>query len=323
MPLFDILKKIESSKGFKPFTNSDERLNLVAKINAAAKELYTSTDLDNSLMEDLLDMDVSASNITLPPSVGWIRGVRYCDARIRVEVNNIYPRYHHGGFHREVWPLRFRELPKKCLFQDIENQSKLTFTIPEVNDAAFTLIVVGKNDNAQQIKEEVMFSKTDLSQTTTNIFNEVITLFKADRTKNDISILDADDQQLGLWPNWQNDLKHIAFQISDGTNYPYGIYPIEVCYKPHYIPLVEDWDTFQCGSQYDEHIYWKFRENYAFDKEADATEVAKIAGAKEAKLQKDIDEQASLGQTLRINFAPLPVYQVFSGLRLRKYLKRY
>jgi len=320
MALLDILKKIESSKGFK-ITNVSERANLVKKINTAALELYTKTDLDGSLMEQLFVIDVQSANIVLPPEAGWIRGCRYADARIRVDQSDIRPRYHHGGFHREVWPLKFRELPRRATFLDITNQSVIKLTLPIANGDSFKLVLIGKNSNSQYVKEELDFGAGDTEKETMSEFDEISSIIKDKRTTYDITVADVNDAVLAIFPNYSKELIHLALQISDATEYPYGIFPIEVLFKRHYISMEDDYDTFLCGSQYEDAIYWKFRELYALDKENDY-QGAKEMRDKASNLKADIDDQVSMGQTLKINFAANPVFKIFSGLRLRKYVNR-
>lgn len=315
MPLYNILADLASA-GFS-IRNDAERAVLVKKINDAIEELYVPTDLDQSLGEVVLSLDTSSDQVCLPPYCGQVRGCRYTESGSNVELNNIIPRYHAGIFNKEAWALRFRELPRRPLFRNITNESILKLSIPAVDTIRdFSVIVNGSNSNSSIVQEIVTFTKDVTTlKLTTNIFREVrsiVTSFSTAR-KYDLSIKDANDVLLGVLPNNHTKLEHIVFQVSESLQGGSNLNSIEVCFKWTLVPLTSDYDEFICGSKYDKAIYWKVRENYSGDTQKDI-QAALAAKQKGKDIINGVGLDSTDGKTLKLNFAPNPVYSILRSL---------
>jgi hypothetical protein len=320
MPLSNIIDIISRQFGFS-VTDAEEKATLIDGINTAARKIYLGNDgvgddLDGSLVENVFNINQSSNQVCLTPDAGWIRGVRYFDSRLRVEINDMYPRYHHGGFSREAWPMKFRELNKSPLARDIENQSTLTFTIPAVDGDIVTITIIGSTTNSSFVREVVTIPVGLKSVETVANWTTVKSIAKTGRSLYDISITDAGSNVMAVWPNYMKQLEHVVFQLSDDEYNPPVLdrASVEVCYKQSFVPMEEDSDEFQCGQQYDETIAWKFIELYQLLKK-DNAQAALAAKGLVAESLGEIGQNADENRVKKLNFRKPGVYRAFDRLR--------
>lgn len=130
-----ILKQVSKEIGTN-LLNATHRLLLVDDVNRAAKELYESSDLLDSLNEEVFDIYTENENqASLPWYVEFIRGLRNFDGRYAVDLEDPKNRYFQG-INTEIWNQRLRKLPRRsAVAREVENQSRITFRIAEAESS--------------------------------------------------------------------------------------------------------------------------------------------------------------------------------------------
>lgn len=259
MSLKNILADVVADVGGST-SNDSEKAIIVKRINDAAEEIYNCEDLSGSLREQVFDLNTDTQQISLPNYVGEIRGMRYYDARLKITLNDMMPRYHYG-LGNEVWPLKYRVLTKSPLATFITNQSVLKVTSPLASLENFTVTIVGSTPNSSVVRETLNFSVGDLTKTTVANFETVVSITKSSPTTYDLIVSDVEDTELARIPNAALNSEYIIVQVLDfeSTNPN----TIEVLYKHRLFPFVNEYDEFPAGSAYDKAIYWKYLEHEA------------------------------------------------------------
>ncbi len=306
MPLLDIINSVAADLGAKPASNTDQRSLIIKRINEAAIEMYDKTDLVNSLLEQVFDLDVESAQVSLPFYVGDVRGFRHYDARLRISINTHAPRYHYGQAH-EVWPLKYRRLNKSPLERNISNESVLKFTIPVVEASDIVLKIVGQTSNSAQAEETVTIVAGTLEAFSVgNFIMPLISLRKEDYNTYNISVFDVEDNLLAVIPNSELFSEYNIFQVLDHDTTT-NTAVIECLYKRRFTPLRNDYDTFLEG-KYDKAIYWKYFEHEMARQQK--YDQAVLAAGKCDAIIGEIMENTTVGMELETNFAPCPYYDM-------------
>ena len=282
MALNDILNDIVAETGFKVRTSASEREVVVTRVNAAAKELYDSTDLPGSLDEQVFDLNAGAAQVSLPEYVGQTRGGRYYDSRMKVAIDDMGNRYHAGMNFQDVWYLNFRKLSKSPLSREIINESVLKFSTPieELEDTR--IAIIGPTINSSRAAEEiVLLANTKEVSCISNFRSPIESILKNRKTLYDITVKDIEDNILAVIPNSQYRSTYNIYQILDT---PFPTLPstwsaLEVKFKKRYVPMKEDIDQFVCGDDFDKAIFWKFMEHRSRNVEAASAFQAKTIQA--------------------------------------------
>jgi hypothetical protein len=301
-----ILRKCATQVGIN-LSNTREKAILLEDVNAAAKEIYTSGDLLDSLDEEVFDFyEDNENQIALPSYAEHARGMRNFDGRYAIDLEDPKNRYFQA-LNTEVWNCRFRKKKESALSRDISNQSRLVFNIVEPEETDIVLAIVGRTPNSSQITETVVLVAGDLSVETVFQYVSVNKVSKDRATTYDIFIQDVNEVELGVIPNHLLSTKYTVFQVLDdiSSNDPESSNAaIEVLFKRRFIPMVNDEDEFQCGDRYDDAIFWKYMENRAKDPVQGA-----ILHGKCNKVINGILEDAKLGVRERINVVPGPYFK--------------
>lgn len=299
--LIDILKMVKEETGIKYETSPSEKALAISRINRAALEIHTMFDLQNSLREEVFDINVGSQQISLPNYIGLIRGARYFDSRSKVPIDVRANRFQ-TGIGNETWYLKFREKEDSVLFHEISNQSILTFTLPLVETKDITISIIGKTNNSSAFKEDVVIKAGTLSATSVgNYLDPLISLRKGSTCLYDITITDVEGVVLAIFPNNHVGLTHRILQITDSPAIPLpnSMSALEIQFKKRYITLVDDTDVFVCGSIYDFPIFNKFMEH-----RARTTESALSWSAKCNQLIGQIWEDLKAGKREQMDFIP-------------------
>lgn len=296
-----ILKQVSKEVGTN-LLNATHRLLLVDDVNRAAKELYESSDLFDSLDEEVFDIYTANENqASLPWYVEFIRGLRNFDGRYAVDLEDPKNRYFQG-INTEIWNQRLRNKRRSAVAREVENQSRITFRIVETETTDIVFTIVGPTHNASQVTETVTLSAGSLEVETTKQYTDGIRKISKDRvTDNDVIIEDVNDNELGRIPNHLLETKYTVIQVMDSitstASDPQNA--VEVLFKRPFVPLINDGDEFQCGSRYDDAIVWKILEHRAKD-----LTTALALRAKSTEVVNSILADAKNGTRERINFVP-------------------
>lgn len=302
-----ILRKCAKEVGINTHIAAQKAI-LVEDVNAAAKELYQSTDLLDSLDEEVFDFyEDNENQIALPSYAEHARGMRNFDGRYAIDLEDPKNRYFQA-LNTEIWNCRFRKKKESALSRDISNQSRLVFSVVEPETADISIAIVGKTPNSSQITETVVLPAGELSVESVYQYVSVNKVSKNRVTTYDIFIQDVNETELGSIPNNLLATKYTVFQVLDdiSSNDPESSNAaIEVLFKKRFVPMVNDEDEFQCGERYDDAIYWKYLENRAKD-----LTLANILHGKCNKIVNAIMADAKLGIRERINVVPTAFFQL-------------
>jgi hypothetical protein len=302
-----ILRKCAKEVGIN-LNIAAQRLLLVDDVNAAAKELYQSSDLLDSLDEEVFDFyEDNENQIALPSYAEHVRGMRNFDGRYAIDLEDPKNRYFQA-LNTEIWNCRFRKKKESALSRDISNQSRLVFNIVEPEETDIVISIIGRTPNSSQLAETVVLVAGELFVETTYQYVSVNKISKDRATTFDVFIQDVNETELGVIPNNVLSTKYTVFQVMDdiSSNDPSSTNAaIEVLFKRRFVPMVNDEEEFQCGDRYDDAIVWKYLENRAKDPLQGS-----ILHGKCNKVVNAILDDAKLGVRERINTVPGPFFKL-------------
>lgn len=314
--LLDILTDIEMEVG-----QSDvDRSARIYRINKAAKEIHETNDLLEALDEGLFSINVDSSQIALPAYAEKMRGWRFADSSVSVDIDDIRNRYNSQYFgENEVWSYQYREKGVSTLSREIANQSVLTFSVPvddEPSDIEIT--VTGRTDKSNRLSETVVLAAGELSvQTVANWVGPVESITKNIISKYNITITDVEDNELGEILNSEYQSYYKIYQIGDTEDFtlPDGISGLEVLYKKKFQPFKNDADCFLGTDRYDSAIVWKYLEH-----RSKKVEEAQAFLAKSNQVLTQAQENDTPSVRRKMNFKPngyfnLPYYGSARGYR--------
>lgn len=265
-----------------------DRALLVQNINEAALEIHRSDDLANCLFEQVFSVDLTEQQITLPYYVEFVRGVRNYDYKHKINLHTMRPRYQE--FQTEYSTLDWRTKGEVCLAVDMTNASALTFTLAEAETEQFEIVVVGSTTTSQRVREVVTFEVGDIEKTTTNSFQPfppINTISKSMRTKSDVSVTDASDNEIAMIANNMDRSMYNLIQVSSDETVNNGCTCYEVLFKHRFIPFYNDEDEFMYP-HFDMAIAWQAYANY-FANTTDPNKLA-IAATAQNKASKLMQE---------------------------------
>jgi len=316
MSLKYILEDIAADLGNK-LTVTSERDKLIVRVNTAAKKLYDENELEGCLREELFHVNVESNQITLPPRVGQVRGYRYAESGIKGDIVTQQARYHNGDWGRETWSLKFRELEKRSLYREIENETRLKIYVKETPTEAFKIIFNGKNSLSDKVQDIITFTAGSGAPTfyyTVHSYTDVTSVIKEGWSAQNVYIEDADEILLSVIPNYETSLEHVVLQVSDTETAPEDWDGIEILYKMRYIPMLLDYDDFICGATYDDAIVYKYHELFNLKRSKDVEQAQAMKGLVKETLDA-VGRNSKLGKRIPINWGAPGVYKVFSSIR--------
>ena len=310
MSLLDIQTDIAIEIG-RAATDGDKAARTY-RINKAAEEIHDACDFEEGMDEAIFNFNPStdgAQVITLPPYVFKVRGGRYADSRTPITIDDIHNRYNfQWNYENETWYLKPRYKGQSPLARDIANQSTITLTIPVADTNAFTVVITGETDRANRISETVSFPVGTLSVESVGNYLRIESIVKSRITDSDVTILDAESNELGKILNSEYQSQYTLYQIMDeeqGTTLPTNFSGMEILYKKKFQPFKNDQDCFLGTSRYDKAIFWKFMEHRVKDvKEAMAFQ------QKCTQVLSQMFENDTAGKRRKINFKPSPYYNL-------------
>jgi len=312
MPLNTIRAELAADIGIK-IDSTTQKDYLDAKINRAAREIWDSYDLRNSLREQIVLLETDQQLITLPFYVYRLRKIRMYDFQYPVERVSMTPRYNYNNWNPPF--LQWRTIREEApLMRDIENQGPVTITLTQPATSAVVFTITGKTPNAEKVAESILFSVGDTTKVSSNNFEAIDSLTKNKIIEQDASVYDMDGNQISAIPNCELKAYFTVVQVQDKYQ-TFAEQPlVELLYKTVFTPFKNDNDKFPCGDQFDDAIYWKALELLSSKKDGEDA-IAKTLGAN-AKCRSLIEKIEAInydGESQPINFAPCPYYGLFSG----------
>lgn len=281
MPLKDLLTRLAPDLGYS-ISSPQQRGDLISMINMAAKNLYDTNDLPGCLREQIFKLGTTDQQISFPSYVADVVAVRDYDSQIPITLRDMRPRYQTEGWFDSQdyynWRIKSEGSP---IERNWICDGPITFTLAKTAAAAFTIIVVGKTPTASKFQEIVAVPIGTKAVTTTNIFlaNEIEAIYKSSATDEDITVTVIDGTIIATIPNAELAPSYTIVQVMDKLQSRGLEQLVEVLYKTRFVPFVNDYDTFPCGDEYEEAIYWQTLA-YVWAKREGGTELAvKITAA--------------------------------------------
>jgi len=269
MALLDILKMIDASEGI-PIDDPANKQLLITRVNEAARELYEMEDFPEAKQEEIFDLNQDSQMVALPWYVEYVRGWRQYNSRLSGLVDAKDNRYNEG-MGNETWYQKWRSKGHYPIMREIANESTLTLTIPQAEEAEFSVNIIGATSLSSRIQEKVTFAVGETTKETVNPYIWPIqNIIKSAPTMYDLVVTDADDLVLSLIPNHKEYVFYHWIQIFD-WDYLYlsGLSSqVEILYKKAFDNLVNDFDEFLFGNKYDKAIYWKYLSHQSKNPEA-------------------------------------------------------
>jgi hypothetical protein len=309
MPLKTILINCATEIGLQ-LTNVADKAFLIAKINEAAEDLYTSDDLVDCLREQVFSFEVDDQQITVPWYVYKIRGARWSRLKLPIRLDDYRPRYATQGYSEMLWRgMTWRIKNKQAIGKDISNAAPLTLSIALPETVAFTVNITGSTANSIRITEQVTFAPGDITKTCVNTFISnngyfpIESITKDILTNNDVIITDTNGEEISRIPNSELSASYTVIQITDFDQSTFindGCSCIELLYKTKFTPFRNDFDEFPCGPIYDQCIFYKTLE--IFHGKNGEVEKAALAKLKCDQLIGNLAQETELGENIRLDF---------------------
>lgn len=242
MSLLYILNKVKANTGWSdPDLTEEMRDLLVDRVNEAAQEIYDSLDLPEILRE--ININVNSNNtIALPAFIGELRAIRNRRWDGQLKLRDIRPRYA-----SKDWQTKWdggRVIGESPIAIDIVNAGPLTIEYPIV-DATLTITIQGETDNSNRAIDTIIM--TTATKEGTKNYLDIRSIRKSKLTDYDLTISDADGNELALIYADQFDSRYMIMDISQYPNLvdcTDGTFVMEVLYKPRYPFMVNDSDEF-------------------------------------------------------------------------------
>lgn len=318
MNLSQLREKVAQGTGLKVEINRDQ---LTALVNTAAQELYTQTDLPRALMEETVQVSLEATQrITLPAHMYDIRAVR--DYIRGIVLHDMRPRYHNYP-----WPkgdmYKFRICDEVATCYSWDNATELTISAV---DEDVTISVTGKTEDAALITQ--VYDNDGVGATVDWV--DVIAISKSGYTTKDVVVTNPDGVEVARILNYLEKSRYIQIELLERPQTPLSpavLQParvLDVLYKPHFRPLVNDTDSFQLEG-YDQAIINKARALRKLDEvDENNTEnkvmAAKVADSRSQELLKNTIRSREQGIEIQVQFGrPKGDMSRLRGLRRFKY----
>lgn len=264
--LSDLIYRL--SQVFEYKTNTTEtRVKTLAFINAAGRELWNSSDLPGSVMEQMFEFDRSQRQVSLPWYVDQIRAMRRHNTGTKIVMQDLRPRYHSSPWRQPYNVFRIRG--RTPLIKPLAAASQLTVTLGAAETEPLTVTIVGQTSVADRSRQQLNFlpgattHTSSLQFTTANPFG-VTDIIKSRRTIADVSITDATGVVVATIPASTTRAVNTIVTLTDYDNPSAQIDDtIEVLFKLPYPELYYDEDTFASSPILEDAIYWMARSHYS------------------------------------------------------------
>lgn len=189
------------------------RPDILREINFVWEEIWNGDDLPGSMFEiTLKGSEDRMPRITMPYFVGKLRGVKD-SSRNRIELQTPRPFYQDETYLTS--PYTWRILGESPLPRSIENATRLTFTLTKPSPVPFKISVIGTDDRASEVRDQITMLAGAKSISTTRQFTDATSIIKDTLLEEDIVITGANGEDYGIIPNLQYGAVHQLVQVAD------------------------------------------------------------------------------------------------------------
>ena len=296
--LKNILLECSAAVGIS-LTEVDKRAWLIAKINAAAEEIYNSGDNAGCMREQVFTVESTQQQVTLPYYVDKIRAAREWNTSRKMHLNDMRPRYQTSKWRQPF--LFWRVKGVVALKRDLGNQGTITCIFGEAVTARTKVVITGSTSTASRTAETLTYEVGDTSKTTTKSFTSIESISKSVTTVADLTIYDASANTIAEIPNHELSSRYTLVQVTDEESpqlSPNNVF--EVLYKIRFSPFINDTDEFPCPG-FDKAIYWKVLE-HIWAEQKDRVDAAIMAGQKCAAIINQLNANDSGGIEIEMDF---------------------
>lgn len=237
-----ILSQVGPKVGLDP-ANEQQRDTMLRILNEAAVELYAENDAVGTLGECLFKIN-GDQTIAFPAFLGYLRAAREWDSRIPWHINQMRPRYNVANW-KDCWR-NYRIKNRHALHKTLTNSAPIVLTVPVVENPPIEITVAGPTATATSARETIVMDAVTKSATLN--FLDVELLLKDRVNEYDITVSDADGEEIAVIPNNQLeslylhvDVSTFPFQNSDVSTQSHWM---EVLFKKTMPVLSNDADEF-------------------------------------------------------------------------------
>lgn len=254
--LNDIITSFCLANGYNRTTQYNA---ITSYINRAAKDIYDQLEAD-SLMREVVLIVPRDQQVSMPPYIGELRGMREYNWQGLISLNEIgAPRYSSDTF-KFKWR-NWTYKGKRALAQSIINAGPMTLSAVGIETVPAQIIITGRTTNSHKVSETIVMSATSVN--TVNSYLEIdlsgIACLTTPRTY-DITISDINGNVMAVLNNNESVTDYV---IVDVSAYPWqGLTGdgnsgyIEVLYKTKFYKLFNLTDEFSAPG-YDDAIAYR------------------------------------------------------------------
>lgn len=238
--------------------NANDTTYLDSIINQAAKEIFTSYDLPNSLDEILVTLNEGADQqrVSLPWNVANIRAIKDDAQDFKWDLLDIRHAYQDGGWRPPYYGFRTIK-SNAALCRELVDTVPLTFTLSAAEGSDVVIDVIGKISTGERIKDTITITAGNLTADSARAFFDVHQIVKRSTTQSDITVTDLAGNIVAYIPNYREYSRYYIVNIQDRSRSYDTNKKVRILYKPHYTPMVHDSEVFICGEEYEDIIYWE------------------------------------------------------------------
>lgn len=238
-----MLDQIGNKMGLDPSV-TNQRSAMLRLLNEAAPELYNQADMVGSLEECLFKIN-GDQTVAFPVYVGDLRAARPYDTQVPIHINQMRPRYNVVNW-PDMWR-NYRIKNKHPLHSSVRNESTVTVTVHAVENPPVEVTITGATEFSTNVSETLVMDAT--SKETSGIFVDISSFSKNRINNYNVTLSDADGEELAVIPNNQLESRYLWIDVSifpwsnnDGGS-PQAQW-IEVLYKKRLTILSTDSDEF-------------------------------------------------------------------------------
>lgn len=307
--LLDIVQTFCMNTGYDP----NQLAPILNYINRGAKDLYNALEADALLRETVLVVP-SGTQISLPPWIGELRGLREYGWSNTVPINEIgVPRFSSDTqkYRWRNWTLKGKE----PLANAIINASVIILTSFAVEQIPAQVTISGRSANSQAISETVsLTSVVDgvVTATTTNSFAQISSIISTSVRQYDIFVSDVSGNPLAKLYNNEQKTEYIICdvsqyywlaQVGDGATTL-----MEVLYKTKFYKFANLTDEFPAAG-YDDAIAYKAIALWAINQEGREALALQMNEFAKGVIDSNVSN-AEKGQVLKISFQKNSTYDL-------------
>lgn len=304
MALRNILADAVAATGYK-INDDSQYIRILSLINDAADEIWKTFELPNCLGEQIFELGVSDQQISLPHYILEVKAIRDYDSELRMIPNDMRPRYGTMGWVHFVgrnWRIKQQEAP---LGANLLNVEPLTFVLPAASPEDFSIGLEIRTPKAERTTETIVFAAGDVSQTSSNLIEEVYSITKDAYTTYDLSVRNQNGDELATLPNSELKTNYTVVNVLARLESTGVTKLVEVLFKRSFPKFRNDTDRFPCGDSYDKAIFYKAMEIfYGIQDGQDALTKALAFNAKCNDVMTKLTLRKESGIVKKMDFGP-------------------